>query len=233
MIGADYQPVSTGEDMAQINPLFDAEKMESLFGEMSSGRTSLMNLLGGGGAQGGIEQFLGLAPKLQELTMGATSPFAQAQLGLAETMSQQAIREIEAQHAGPLGGSVRSGGFLEDILQKGIGVPYGQAISNITGQQTGMLQNLLGTALGSLPGLGVQQQGIGASALPQMFGAEVGMREPTFYEPQYYDVNAPNRELWGSILGMGIPALTSLIPGVGPALAGLMALRSNPNFGVR
>ena len=88
--------------------------------------------------------FLGQAPALQEAVMGATSDYANQQMGLADLMGKKATQGVFDQFANQ-GASARSGAAMGAATEAGM-VPYQQAIGNIMGQQQSLASQLLGTA---------------------------------------------------------------------------------------
>lgn len=137
-----------------------------------------------------------IAPQLQGLSI--SGPFAESQFGLAQQRANQIRRNLGETYS--QGGALFSGAFGE-ALGAGVAQPYMEAITNITGQQTGLLGQLYGGALGGLPGL-YQMPYQGAM--------------PSLYEPSYgYQPSGFERFMGGFGMGTGIGGAFGSVPGSG------------------
>lgn len=146
-----------------------------------------------------------LAPELQGLS--TSGEYAESQLNLAKNQADTIKSQLQQQYGG--NNTLFSGAFGK-ALGEGVAQPYLSAVSNITGQQSNLLNTLYGGALSNLSSL---------YQAPYSMMAQYGM--PTFYEPNY----GFNSGLLGGLMsgfgaGAGMGGAFASIPGFGGAGGG-------------
>lgn len=98
--------------------------------------------------QAAFNAFTSYAPELQNLVQGATSDFAQEQLGLADMVSERAVQDVLAQYSGQ--GAYYSGPSMQAAVEAGAR-PRQEAVANITGLQSNLAGVLMNQGLAQMP----------------------------------------------------------------------------------
>lgn len=197
--GPNVTKVGDASDVQNVNPW-----TQQMFAQEGDMQNLLRGQMFGQGGQAGMLQrlmeadpnafmgsFMQAAPGMQDLAMGATNPFARAQMDMAHDLAPQIADSVAAQYGGP--GNAFYSGAAVDSMARGVGDAYNQAVSNITGAQTGMLQGLFGTAMPAFSQGHMHNQ----SMMGQTFGQLGGMFDssmnrtgqasmPEWWQPTYH-----------------------------------------------
>jgi len=192
-MGCAYEAVDTPQ-AEQISPYADQtfNFLQSIMGDVSGGQ-------GQYSPSSVVNEFLGQAPMLQDLARSATGPFAQTKMDLAKLQAMDAKRLISGQLADM--NLLRSSSGLE-FLGKGMGTPFAQALSDISGRQMDLEGSLLGGGLQSMGSQFASTAGLMGSGMSTM-GA--------FSPPEFqYPILAYEPSLFEKIIGgLGLAADTA------------------------
>lgn len=191
--------IGSASDVQNVNPW-----TQQMFAQEGDWQNMLRGQMFGGGGQAGVLQrlleadpnafmgsFMQAAPGMQDLAMGSTNPFARAQMDMAHALAPQIADQVAAAYGGP--GNAFYSGAAVDSMARGVGDVYNQAVSNITGAQTGMLQSLFGQAMPAFS----QAHNLERSLMGQTFGQMGGMFDssmgrtgmasmPEWWQPTYH-----------------------------------------------
>lgn len=200
-MGQQYESFQPGAE--QVNP-YTGQAWEQISNETNMWREMLMQP-GMMDPAAGYGYAMGLAPELQELAMGATSPMAQAQTELADVMGAGAVQDVMQAYGGGAGGAGQGlySGAAMSAASRGAMEPRLQAMANITGAQTGLFGGMMQSVLGSAPGAFQFPAQLAAGLYSQGMGQLGSFGEPLMQAGQAYDPRAGWRELFGGLLGAG------------------------------
>jgi hypothetical protein len=197
-----YEEVVSPSDYQNINPLGN-EAFLNLFGNVDNftrqlqGNTSSDPL-------SSIRQFLGIAPELQGLAMGATSDLERGLRDQSQRMVDESTSQVASEFSNL--GSLYSGAAVDTAARRA-GEIGGNLANQLGMQQLGLVGNMWNQGLGGL----MQGQQNQLSMLGNLYNLQSGMAAPTMvaptmaanYEPSFTEKMMP----W---LNFGLNAATGL-----------------------
>ena len=159
-----------------------------------------------------MNAFIGLAPQLQGIATGATSPFVDATMGVANTAAGNAVDQVLNRFSSD--NALYSGAATETAVNEGARA-QNSFVQQALGAQTNLANTLLGGGMntlsnafanqgGLLAQLAGQQYGLGSNAL----GAAAGLAAPEYWQPTYME--NPDYLSSSDKVGMGISAANLL-----------------------
>ena len=237
-MGKNNGPQKVGDpgDVTNVNPM-TGEAMDA----NQQSLAQLQQLLYGGGGEGGairgfqesrdptagFNWFLGNAPQFQEVAMGATQPLVQNQMEMANMLAPTAVQDVAGQYGGPTN-SYYSGAAANAMLDKA-GQIRQNALGSALQAQTGMAQNLMGSALNQAPQAFGQARQQDLGLIGQAMGAQQGtlgnisaLGAPEWWEPTYVEggQNRFGSTVSGALAGAGAGAPLGPWGAAGGALLG-------------